>query len=262
VLHPEVEQIAICEIEPLVCDAAAQFFEYENHGVVSDMRTTIHFDDARHYLAVTDERFDVITSDPINSWIRGAAALYSSEYFELCRRHLRPGGIMVQWIPLYEKDLATAKCELATFLRAFPHATLWTSWTPRESDDQRHDIIAVGHLEPAVIDLETLETRLSEYPKLKAAMEEVNLGTVPDLIGQYVGRGEDLNSWLSDAELNRDVALRLEYLAGLSLWMTQAREIYREMAAFRRYPAGVFVNDAPYKDEIQRRLGLPSGTKR
>ena len=86
----------------------------------SDPRTTIHFDDARHFLATTDEKFDVITSDPINSWIRGAAALYSSEYYELCKQHLNPGGIVVQWIPLYEKDLATAKCELATFLRAFP----------------------------------------------------------------------------------------------------------------------------------------------
>ena len=107
---------------------------HRSRGVVH----VVH-DDARHFLATTDEKFDVITSDPINSWIHGTAALYSTEYFDLCKQHLNPGGVVVQWIPLYEKDLATAKCELGTFLDAFPDATLWTSWRTSDGPDQRHD---------------------------------------------------------------------------------------------------------------------------
>lgn len=261
VLHPEVEEITICEIEPVVADAAAEYFAKENHAVANDPRTAIHFDDARHFLATTDQKFDVITSDPINSWIRGAAALYSAEYFELCKQHLNPGGIMVQWIPLYEKDLATAKCELATFLEAFPSATLWTSWTSHDSKDERHDIVAVGQLEPTTLDVAELDRRINSNAKLKSALEEVKIGSVPELLGQFVCRGEDLKPWLAGAEINRDLSLRLEYLAGLSLWNTEAMKIYREMAAYRRYPSGLFQNDDAYKEEIAGRLGISGGSQ-
>jgi spermidine synthase len=261
VLHPEVDQITICEIEPVVRDAAAAYFARENHDVAGEPRADFHFDDARHFLATTDQRFDVITSDPVNSWVRGAAALYSAEYFELCKRHLNPGGIVVEWIPLYEKDLATAKCELATFLQAFPHATLWTSWTEYATADQRHDVIAVGQLEPRTIDLAKLNGRIQANPKLKAALNEVHIGTVPELLGQYIARGEDLQPWLAGAEINRDRSLRLEYLAGISRWMNQATEIFRQMTAYRRYPTELLRNDGHYKDEVLRRLGLWAGSQ-
>jgi spermidine synthase len=258
VLYPEVEHIAICEIEPVVREAAKNYFSKENNAVVDDRRTHFHFDDARHYLAATNERFDVITSDPINSWIRGASALYSREYYELCKEHLKPGGIMVQWIPLYEKDLATAKCELATFLGVFPSATLWTSWTSREGDDERHDLIAIGQAEAASIDLAELERAIHSNAGVKAALGQVNLGTIPELMGQFVCRGEDLQPWLLDAELNEELSLRLEYLAGLSLWMQSHTEIFQEIATYRSYPADLLENDAAYKDEIARRLKVPT----
>ena len=85
----------------------------------------------------------------------------------------------------------------------------------------------------------------------------MKLATIPELMGQYAGRGSDLQAWLEGAEINRDASLRLEYLAGLSLWMVQADAIFQEIAAYRRYPADMLRNDAPYKDDILLRLGLP-----
>jgi spermidine synthase len=257
VVHPEIESITICEIEPAVAKASGRYFAEENNRVLEDRRTTVHYDDARHFLATTDEKFDIITSDPINSWIHGTATLYSMEYFDLCKQHLNPGGVVVQWIPLYEKDLATAKCELGTFLKAFPDATLWTSWKNSDGPDLRHDIIAVGQLESTTLDLAAIDRRIQSNKQLKAKLDEVNLGTIPELLGQYAGRGSDLQAWLAGAEINRDASLRLEYLAGLSLWMVQADAIFREIETFRRYPADMLQNDAPYKDDILIRLGLP-----
>ncbi|MEX2092774.1 MAG: fused MFS/spermidine synthase, partial [Pirellulales bacterium] len=51
VLHPEVEQITICEIEPAVSEAAGRYFAVENNRVLDDPRTTLRYDDARHFLA-------------------------------------------------------------------------------------------------------------------------------------------------------------------------------------------------------------------
>ena len=256
VVYPEVENITICEIEPAVSEAARRYFAVENNRVLDDTRTTIIYDDARHFLTTTDEKFDVITSDPINSWIRGAAALYTKEHFKVCKRHLNPGGVVVQWIPLYEKDLATAKCELGTFFEAFPHATLWTSWRSSDGPDLRHDIIAVGQAEPTTLDLADLDRRINANERLKAQLDEVNLATIPGLMAQYAGRGEDLERWLAGADINRDASLRLEYLAGLSLWLVQADKIFNEIAAYRRYPTEMLKNDAPYEQDIRLRLGL------
>jgi spermidine synthase len=264
VLHPEVESIKICEIEPVVAEASGRFFAVENNRVLEDERTTIVYDDARHFLATTDEKFDVITSDPINSWIHGAAALYSVEHFEECKKHLNPGGIVVQWIPLYEKDLATAKCELGTFLHAFPDAMLWTSWRPSDGTDYRHDIIAIGQLDspqtdkPNKLDLAAIDARINANKQLLAKLDEVNLGTIPGLMAQFAGEGQRLRPWIGDAELNRDASLRLEYLAGLAIWMVQAHEIFDEIAAFRRYPADNLENDEKYEADIRQRLNLPA----
>ena len=42
----------------------------------------IEIADGRHALAVTERRFDLITSDPIHPWTRGSSALYALEHFQ------------------------------------------------------------------------------------------------------------------------------------------------------------------------------------
>ena len=99
VVHPSVERIVICEIEPLIPAHVGPLFHQQNHGVLDDPRVEVVYDDARHYILTTDEKFDIITSDPIHPWVRGAASLYTKEYFELVKSHLNPGGVVTQWVP-------------------------------------------------------------------------------------------------------------------------------------------------------------------
>src|SRR5277367_1040100 len=127
VLQPTVEKIAICELERLVPPAADKYFRNENYNVKNDRRTTIHYDDARHVILTSKEKFDIVTSDPIHPWVKGTSSLYSKQYFELVKQHLRPGGIVTQWVPLYESDFATVKSELATFFDVFPNGTVWAN---------------------------------------------------------------------------------------------------------------------------------------
>ena len=54
----------------------------------------VRFDDARHFVATTKEKFDAITSDPLDQWVKGAAMLYTREFFQLAKEHLNPGGAM------------------------------------------------------------------------------------------------------------------------------------------------------------------------
>ena len=247
VRYPEVERIVICEIEPSVIEASDQFVT-ENHGVLSDPRTAVIYDDARHFLATTDEQFDVITSDPIHPWVRGAASLYSVEYHELVRQRLRPGGVVAQWVPLYETDEASAKSQIGTFVQSFPDATLWNS----DFLDAGYDLVLVGQVGPARVDGEEIARRLDGDSTLWQSLAEVGLGSTVELLQTYAGWGRDLEPWLRDAEINRDRSLRLQYLAGLALDQQDAYNIYNAIIAYRRYPRELF-QVSPRDEAILRR---------
>ena len=125
--YPELQRIVICEIEPLIPEHVAPYFGEENYHVLHDPRVQVFYDDARHFVLTTPEKFDIITSDPIHPWVKGAATLYTKEYFELVKRHLNPGGVVTQWVPLYESNPDVVKSEIATFFDAFPHGTIWAN---------------------------------------------------------------------------------------------------------------------------------------
>ncbi len=235
---PGIEKITICELEPLVPKIAAAYFSEENFGVTHDPRTRIIFDDARHYILTTPEKFDVITSDPIHPWVKGSATLYSREYFELVKSHLNPGGIVTQWVPLYESDTSTVQSEIATFFRVFPDGTIW-------SNDQHgtgYDLVLLGQAGPTKINLDEIESRLAQpgYAALAGSLEEVGFKSVTDLFATYAGQARDLAPWLKDAQINNDRNLRLEYLAGLSANWYQSDVIYKAIGAYRKYPELLF----------------------
>ena len=251
VVHPEIQRILICELEPLVPRAVASRFAKENHNVVNDPRTEIAFDDARHYVLTSHERFDIITSDPIHPWVKGAATLYSKEYFEMVKRHLNPGGVVTQWVPLYQSDLDTVKSEIATFAAAFPNATVWAN----DIAGDGYDVVLLGQNGPARIDLDALDRRLArpDYAAVRESLREVGFRSVVDLLGTYAGQSPDLTAWLRHAQINRDRDLRLQYLAGIGMLNNGASFILDDLLRYRRFPPELFTGSA---DRISHLRGL------
>jgi spermidine synthase len=239
VVHPSVERIVICEIEPLIPPAAAEHFSAENLHVMDDPRVEIVHDDARHFIATTDEKFDIITSDPIHPWVKGAAALYSQEYFELCKRRLTSDGIATQWVPLYETNLSAVKSQIATFLQVFPHGSIWSN----DIEGEGYDVVLLGHPEPIRIDVDALQQRLEreDHRLVLSTLKELDLGSALGLSATYAGRSADLDHWLVDAEINRDRNLRLQYLAGMGLNIDDSKFIFDTLIAQRRYPDELFL---------------------
>ena len=253
VLHPTVERIVICEIEPLIPPAVARYFSRENYNVLRDRRTQVVYEDARHYIHTTPENFDIVTSDPIHPWVKGSATLYTREYFEMCKRRLNPGGIVAQWVPLYESDLETVKSELATFFEVFPDGTIWGNDTPFA---EGYDVVVVGQAGPMRIDVDGLDRRLESggHAAVKRSLQEVAMGSADNLLATYAGRATDLRIWLRGAQINRDRNLRLQYLAGAGLNWSGAEFIYEEMLQYRRYPRELFA--ASEKHELALRKAL------
>ncbi len=259
VLHPGVERIVICEIEPLIPRVVARYFDRENHDVLNDPRVEIVYDDARNYVLTTKEKFDVITSDPIHPWVKGAATLYTQEYFEICRNHLNPDGVITQWVPLYESSVDVVRSEIATFFKVFPGGTIWSN----DCDGEGYDVVLLGQAEPTRIDLGLMERRLDRADHLPVvqSLAEVNFGSMTELLSTYAGQGSDLMPWLEGAVINRDRNLRLQYMAGLGLNSYDEVHIYDEMLAYWAFPEQLFVGSPRSKlmlrealSRVQRRL--------
>ena len=241
-VYPGITNITICEMEPLVPQIASRYFSNENYSVVSDPRTHVTFDDARHYILTSREKFDIITSDPIHPWVKGSATLYTKEYFELVKQHLNPGGIVTQWVPLYESDAGVVKSEIATFFAAFPNGTIWSN----DENGKGYDVVLLGQAGETKINLDAVLARM-ERPENSAVAESLEIVGFHDPIGlfaTYAGRADDLAPWLTSAQINHDQNLRLQYLAGLGLNLYISGRIYDDMAAYRKFPDSLFAGSS------------------
>jgi spermidine synthase len=251
-VHPSVERVVICEIEPLIPQFVVRYFPAENYNVFDDPRVQWVYDDARHFVLTTREKFDIITSDPIHPWMKGAATLYTAEYFELCRQHLNPGGILTQWVPLYESNPDAVKSELATLFHVFPEGTIWGN----DAQGKGYDTVLLAQNEPLKVDVDQLMERLNreDHVSVARSLQDVGFLSVMDLLGTYAGGAADLAPWLKDAEINHDRNLRLQYLAGMGLNALREGAIYEEMLKHRTYPESLFVASERSKAELRRRL--------
>jgi spermidine synthase len=239
VVHPGMRRIVICEIEPLVPPTTTRYFGQQNYNVLHDPRTEVVYDDARNYILTTRLKFDIVTSDPIHPWVKGSATLYTKEYFELVKQHLTPGGVVAQWVPLYETDLDTVKSEIATFLAVFPNGTVWGN----QGDGEGYDVVLLGQNAATKINVNDLQKRLDspEYAEVVKSLREVGMDSAFKILASYAGQGPDLRPWLSDAQINRDRNLRLQYLAGLAVNSNREGSIYDEILHYRRFPTDLFV---------------------
>jgi len=255
--HPEIRRIVICEMEPLIPPTATKYFGKQNYYVVNDPRTQMIYDDARHFVLTTPERFDIITSDPIHPWVKGSATLYSKEYFELVKQHLNPGGVITQWVPLYESDLPTVKSEIKTFFDVFPNGTIWGN----DISGGGYDLVLLGQVDPAKIDIDTMQQRLDrpDYARVAQSLREVGFPSAVALLSTYAGQEPDLRPWLEGAEVNRDGNLRLQYMAGLALNVSREGSIYTEMLNYRHFPDNLIVGSEQHRTALKMALDLPVG---
>ena len=185
-LYPTIQRIVICEMEPLVPRIATQYFGRENYQVVNDPRTQVVYDDARHFVLTTPEKFDIITSDPIHPWVKGSATLYSKEYFEMVKAHLNPGGVVTQWVPLYESNEATVKSEIATFFDVFPNGSIWAN----ENAGGGYDLVLLGRTDSAPVNLEEIQRKLEQpiYRPIVASIYEVGFHSLYNMLSVYAGQ--------------------------------------------------------------------------
>jgi spermidine synthase len=205
-IHPAVEDLTLAEIEPNVVGAARTFGKYKN-DVLDDPKLKIVFNDGRNFLLTTKNKYDVITADPIHPWTQGSGYLYTEEYFKLASEHLLPGGIMCQWLPIYELSIDDLKSVVRTFSQNFKYTMTWMT---------QYDAEIIGSNSPILINEEELERRIG-YEPIANDLHPVIMGSATDFLSYFVMGTAGMAAFGKDAVINTDNNLYLEFSTPISV---------------------------------------------
>lgn len=135
---PSIQRARVVELLPAVETMARRHFAPWAGPLFSDPRFSIETGDARTALREDLSRYDLILGDLFLPWLPGAELLMGREHFESVLDHLAPGGLFVQWLPLYQIPEASFLDILATASEIFPQVHLF-----REGHDPRSPMIAL-----------------------------------------------------------------------------------------------------------------------
>jgi spermidine synthase len=253
-IDPTVGHVIIAEIEPLVPQVVSTHFAEHNFDVINNPKVEVRIDDARHFILTSREKYDAVTSDPLDPWVKGAATLYTREFFEAVKDHLNPGGVVTLFVQLYESNPAAVKSEVATFFEVFPNGVIFGN----PSQGRGYDMVLVGKVEPMRINVDAIQARLEspEFSAVADSLAEVGIYSAVDLFANYAGRAADLGEWMADATINSDRNLRLQYLAGMGLNLYENAQIYDDILVYRQFPEDLFTGSeeriAALRAAIQR----------
>ncbi|MBN1489037.1 MAG: hypothetical protein JXA69_03900 [Phycisphaerae bacterium] len=214
-IHENVERVRVAELEPKVTLAARQFAEV-NHDAMDNPKVDVMIDDGRHFIATTDARFGVITSDPIEPFWNGSAALYTVEYYRLCRDQLISGGVFMQWLGIFGMDEEGILSLLAAFAEVFPDGVIWLS---------ELEILLIGGTEPLNFDPAVLRDRLAKEPAVATSLAEVGIETVEQLLGHHVCSIATIGDDLAGIIPNRDDNLMSQYVGWRAYYQSGQADI-------------------------------------
>ena len=215
ILNYSVKQLDIVEINEQVVEAS-RFFLAENNNVLGDPRTRLIIQDGRAHLALTNRKYDLITSEPSNPWMSGIAALYTRDFFEIVASRLKPGGFFVQWIPAYQMDWESFNLIGRTFASVFPNGLMVSTNPARPSS-----FLFVGNNGPMNLDMTAAEQNL------KYAQKSSNVTLADHRVFYNLIVSDDIKSIFSDDSVNTDNRPLLEYRAPRNMHGTDTSIIRR-----------------------------------
>ncbi len=148
--NPAVDRIRVIELTPEMVEAQ-RYLRSLTDDVLSNPKVNLLIDDGRNFLNRSPEQFDMITADPIHPRITGVGYLYTAEYYKAVRAHLKPGGYILQWMPMYAISRKSFDVAFRTFAGVFPHASFWYV--------RSHGLFVAG-LDPLTIDFAEISKRI------------------------------------------------------------------------------------------------------
>lgn len=223
--YPGVTRVDLVEILPEVVEVARRFFAPFNGKALEDPRVQVHIEDAKTFLKTTPAKYDVVVAEPSNPWMAGVAAVFSQEFYEDCRRQMKPGGVMVQWLQAYETDDAIFEMVVGTFGSVFPFMSVW--------EVGPGDVLLLGTTERWAPDVEAAAKRFA-VPEVKADLARIQITRFPVLLGlQHVAFGDGAFLAPEGTPVHSDLFPRLEYAAQRAFFARRSSTRFRRVSELR-----------------------------
>ena len=171
----DIERVETVEIESAMAEASRGFMP-RNSGAFADPRGAILIDDAKSFFSARQRSYDLIISEPSNPWVSGVSSLFTREFYRRIRKHLNEGGLLVQWIQLYEIDASLVATVLGALGAEFAHYAVYAP-----SD---YDLLIVAGDAPLPAQP---QARVFEHPGIAKELWTVHVLTAGDLDARYLG---------------------------------------------------------------------------
>ncbi|MEK7484239.1 MAG: fused MFS/spermidine synthase [Planctomycetota bacterium] len=210
---------ALCYPNKVVCVEleeasieAAKFFHEVNRHVITPKKDAervseypnfeLKIIDARNYLLGTEKQYSAIISEPSNPWMSGVSNLFTKEFFQLCRKRLKPAGILCQWIQLYEISSENLRILLGTLHSEFKYVRLFHT--------RIQDIVVLASNEPILLDWSKAGERLT-IPAVKEDLARIQITHPFHLAAHYITSSEDSPELFSETFYNQDDNAYIEF---------------------------------------------------
>ncbi len=201
--HPEMEKIKVIELNPEIVKMHS-YLPKPLGEIIKNPKIDLRIDDGRSFLTHSKEQFDIITADPIHPRITRVGFLYTQEYYKGIKDHLRPGGIVAQWMPLYHISKKSLDVALKTFISVFPNSSFWYV---------RGHAVLIGRLDHSSISYEQFLKHFASS-LTKEEFSSIDIHTPQQLLDCLLMDSEHLHQYIASAEpipLNTDDNGYLEY---------------------------------------------------
>jgi spermidine synthase len=172
----QLQRLDTIEIEPLIVEAARQGFGPRIHDVFEDPRNHIVYEDAKTFFAASREPYDLIVSEPSNPWVSGVASLFSDEFYARIVQHLRPDGLFVQWIQVYETDISIVASVIKALSRNFGAYAIYNL--------NDLDILIVA---TRAVALPAPTEQVFQWPRMRAELDRIGVQSLSDLKTRLIG---------------------------------------------------------------------------
>ncbi|MBM4130166.1 hypothetical protein FJ250_03945 [bacterium] len=222
--HPGLVELECAELAPGLRDAASHYRDL-NRDVARDPRLRLVAGDGRRHLQRSPGGYDLISCDPTHP-ILGSGALYTREWFRLCRDRLAPGGMLSQYLPLHKLGERELLGIIGTFHEEFPEGSVWLG--------QYHAVL-LGTTSPLRIDFARWSARAA------ALGRDLTFHTEPHHLASLLLLDADTIARLTAAApVNTDDRCYTEFFARGCLDEGNLVRNLRLLAAARVDPAGAF----------------------
>jgi spermidine synthase len=175
--HPGVKRIVMAELDPVVIDISKKWLGSIHKGVFDEPRLEVKIGDGFEYVKSTNERFDMIVLD-LTDPDTPAFHLYSEEFFRMCQRILKPGGMLTLHLgsPVYQAE--TVRKNSANLRKVFRHVAPMSLFIPLYGSLWCL-AVASDSIDPRALSVETIAQRMNDrgigglryyYPGLHQAL--------------------------------------------------------------------------------------------